>query len=120
MLQVQFQDLVCEWKKATRHLSNMNERCRHPAYQEIIKFGRNVLPLVFEEMRREPDDWFPALRQLTGENPVSRNARGNLKEMTTAWLQWADEHGYSQHSLTGFSTSECAHGPPTEPMDSRV
>jgi hypothetical protein len=89
MLQNQFFDLVREWKGATKYLSNINERCRHPAYQKIIDLGPDALPLILDELRREPDDWFAALRQLTGENPVAPAARGNLKEMTAAWLEWA-------------------------------
>ena len=66
----------------------------HPAYQEIIGMGKGVISLLLAELRREPDDWFWALHALTGATPVPPTSRGNLREMTEAWLQWGLEKGY--------------------------
>ncbi|MCS6976086.1 MAG: hypothetical protein NZM31_03620 [Gemmatales bacterium] len=92
--QQRFADLVRQWKEATRFTSSITEMAMHPAYQQIIGMGREALPLIFEELRREPDHWFWALRAITGEDPVAPEDRGKLSAMTAAWLRWAEEHGY--------------------------
>jgi hypothetical protein len=89
-----FHSLAQLWKKETAHLSNMAKKALHPAYQEIIGMGKEAIPLLLAELKREPDDWFWALHALTGAEPVSPESRGNLRKMTQAWLQWGSEKGY--------------------------
>ncbi len=66
----------------------------HPAYQRIIGLGPAVIPLILADLARQPDHWFWALRALTGEDPVPAEARGRVKAMADAWLQWGRENGY--------------------------
>ncbi len=61
-MQRDFYRLAAIWKTTTVHWSNITEKCSHPAYREIIALGPDVLPLIFDELEREPDDWFVALR----------------------------------------------------------
>jgi hypothetical protein len=89
-----FRELAEEWKAATAFLSSITEMEAHPAYQKIIGMGKEALPFLFEELRREPDFWFWALSAITGEDPVPEAARGNVRLMAKAWLTWAEEHGY--------------------------
>ena len=49
-----FHRLTAIWKTATVHLSNITEKCSHPAYERIIAMGTDVLPYIFEELDREP------------------------------------------------------------------
>jgi hypothetical protein len=103
-----FDRLAVTWKTEVRFLSNINEKCSHAAYQQIIEMGQDVVPLILEELRREPDHWFAALRKLTGENPVPPEARGKLKEMTFAWLEWAEKHGYPEGGRATVPASKSA------------
>lgn len=41
-----------------------------PSCQRIIGMGPVVVPLILEELRREPDHWFWALEMLTEDDPV--------------------------------------------------
>jgi hypothetical protein len=84
-----FQRLASTWKEDTRFLSNMDEICSHPAYQEIIGMGLAALPLILAELEREPDNWFWALKAITGEDPVLGQHRGNVRLMKSDWLKWA-------------------------------
>jgi hypothetical protein len=104
-----FHQLTALWKNDTMHLSNITEKCSHPAYQEIIAMGPDVLPLIFDELERESDDWFAALRTLTGVDPVP--SQSPLKEKTIAWLEWAKQHGYPRGPITeeGLSESQLEH-----------
>jgi hypothetical protein len=81
-----FQDLVRQWKEATLFLSSITDMAMHPAYQQIIGMGQEALPLLLEELRREPDHWFWALQAITGVNPVPTQDQGDITRMTQAWL----------------------------------
>jgi hypothetical protein len=89
-----FRALVRQWKDATAYLSSITDMSMHPAYQQIIGMGEPALPLLFEELRRDPDHWFWALKSITGEDPVAPGDHGKLDRMTHAWLEWAQAHGY--------------------------
>ncbi len=89
-----FLDLVGTWKRERGHHSSSAKLAEHPAYQQIIAMGRDVVPLLLRELAREPDHWFRALHTLTGADPVPPESRGKLREMADAWLHWAREQGY--------------------------
>ena len=87
-----FQKLAATWKSAVRFLSDTDEMCSHRAYQEIIGMGAAALPLIFSELEREPDNWFWALKAITGEDPVPEEHRGNVELMAKDWLLWAQSY----------------------------
>lgn len=93
-LRFDFYNLYLDWKMETRFSSSVLQICNHPAYQQIIGLGEKVLPFIFAELRRSPDHWFWALKAITRVDPVSPRDRGNIKEMTQAWLRWAEENNY--------------------------
>ncbi len=93
-LTAQFRSLVAEWKAARGHSSSINAWVRLPAYRAIVELGPAVVPLLLEELDKEPDHWFWALKELTGENPVTPESRGNVAAMAKCWLQWGDEKGF--------------------------
>lgn len=97
-LAVTFRRLTDRWKEETRFLSSTTAIANHPAYQEIIQMGPPVVPLILDELRREPGWWFAALRAITGENPVPHEDRGRLTRMTEAWLRWAADRGIASAS----------------------
>ena len=66
----------------------------HPAYQQIIGMGWEVLPLILRDLKESKADWFWALTAITGANPISEGIAGNITQMTEAWLQWARAKGY--------------------------
>src|SRR5437764_11567320 len=79
--ETKFRSLVRRWEKETAHLSSAARMARHPAYQEIIGMGQQVVPLLLAELKRKPDFWFAALRAVTGEDPVPPESAGKIKEM---------------------------------------
>jgi hypothetical protein len=92
-LEPRFRLLVKQWKKETAHLSSTSRMAKHPAYQEIIAMGMAAVPLLLAELRRSPDFWFPALRSITGENPVLPGSVEKVKEMAQAWIEWGRAKG---------------------------
>ena len=65
-----------------------------PCYQQIIGMGERAVPLILEELSREPDHWFWALEAITQENPVPCDAAGNVRLMAEAWVAWGAHEGY--------------------------
>jgi hypothetical protein len=88
-----FQHLAEQWKKQARGLSDPAEMAMLRSYQSIIGMGTEALPLILDELRRAPAQWFWALEAITGENPVPPQAKDNLPEMARAWLEWGQKRG---------------------------
>jgi len=88
-----FQFLKDDWKRNTRHLSNVAQISLVFSYQNIIGMGPAVVPLILKELEREPDHWFWALEAITGENPVGENEAGDLEASARAWVQWGKQKG---------------------------
>jgi hypothetical protein len=88
-----FRELVAQWKQGTRFLSSVHDLVSHPAYLQIIGMGKEAVPLLLDELRREPDHWFVALQAITGTNPISPPVCGDVESMTEAWLSWGEQHG---------------------------
>ena len=88
-----FQKLAAEWKEKSLHLSNTAQMAMLKSYQRIIGLGMAAVPLILEELRRQPDQWFWALEAITGENPVPPTAAGKVRLMAEAWIDWGKQHG---------------------------
>lgn len=84
----------CEaWKSDTEYVSSLHEKYLHPSYASIIGMGAQALPYILESMKKEPDDWFYALRSITGDNPVTNDMTGDMRRMTAAWIEWGASRG---------------------------
>ena len=91
-----FNKLVSCWKYETAGLSSPRAISQHPCYLEIIEMDKEVLPLIFYDLENNGGWWFPALRVITGVNPVSDDARGNIALNTEQWLKWANDNQYTK------------------------
>jgi hypothetical protein len=91
-----FAEFVAEWRRGTGGLSSPRAITSHPAYQQIIKMGETALPMIFQELQENGGWWYPALRALTGENPVPEEAKGRPPLNREAWLEWGRRNGYLQ------------------------
>ncbi len=89
-----FDKLAQEWRTQTRYHSSLTEMVTHPAYQRIIGMGADAIPLMLQELVREPNHWFWALKSISGEDPVPDEIRGDIEAMSRAWLDWGQQHGY--------------------------
>ena len=91
-LATKFQELAGRWRDATEFLSSPADMINDPAYREIVAMGGPVVPLILAELKIRPDFWFAALREITGEDPVPPEARGDVRAMADAWLEWGRLH----------------------------
>ncbi len=92
-MQERFRKLAAEWKEKSRYLSNSAQMAMLKPYQQIIGMGMPVVPLILEELRREPNQWFWALEAITQENPVAPQDEGRVRKMAEAWIEWGKKQG---------------------------
>ena len=87
-----FNNLAGEWKAATAFSSSATDMAMHPAYQQIIGMGRDVVPLILRKLQKNTDHWFWGLKSITGMDPVPSEDRGNISKMREAWIVWGQEN----------------------------
>jgi hypothetical protein len=92
-LEKKFDRLATIWHKAVAHHSSSRVRRDQPAYQEIIRMGRPVVPYLLRDLEITGRHWFDALAEITGADPVSDEDAGNIAKMKAAWLRWGQENG---------------------------
>jgi hypothetical protein len=92
-LPIRFRRRVEEWERDTRFTSSLNDIVRHRSYQEIIEMGEPVVPLILNDLQKTGRFWFPALVQITRENPVDPADSGRINKMTKAWIKWGKQRG---------------------------
>ncbi len=95
--EVKFRRLADEWQKSTAFYSSIMDIAMHPSYQQMIGMGPVAVPLILRCLKsegEEPNDWFWALAAITSQNPVPQESRGNIVEMSKAWLEWGSKNGY--------------------------
>ena len=89
-----FLSLKFQWEHDTALMSSISEMVMHPAYQRIIGMGEKAIPFIMNELKTNGGHWFWALKSISGEDPVLPEYRGNIEEMTKAWLKWGEDKGY--------------------------
>ena len=85
-VEVRFRRLEATWLAAVGYSSSSTLLRKHPAFQEIIALGEAVVPLMLRDLKERPRLWVWALPQITGADPVPASARGNIADMSEAWL----------------------------------
>jgi hypothetical protein len=95
-LRRRFHKLADEWKEKSQFLSNTAQMALLRPYQSIIGMGWPAVPLILEELKRDPDQWFWALESITGDNPVRQESAGKVREMADAWITWGKARGLVQ------------------------
>lgn len=91
-----FNRLAEEWRSETKFFSSIYQMSVHPAYQQIIGLGPDVIPILLRELiqREEAEHWFWALSAISGENPLKSQQEGNLELMKKAWIEWGKSKKY--------------------------
>lgn len=96
VVRAKFARLCADWKHQSRFLSNSAQIALLKPYQRIIGMGSPAVPLILQELEREPDHWFWALEAITGVDPVPPEAAGRVREMAATWVRWGRENGMLQ------------------------
>lgn len=94
-VKAKFELLATNWKNETAHQSSIRRMKDNFHYRKIVELGDEVIPMILEDLEHgdEPAFWYPALKEIAGgDDPVSLEHRGNVHEMTRAWVRWAREN----------------------------
>jgi hypothetical protein len=89
-----FNKLANRWHNEIDYLSSPSRIISNDAYLEIISMGKSVIPFILQDLQERGGDWYPALRILSGTDPVPVNARGDVPRMKESWLRWGRDIGY--------------------------
>jgi hypothetical protein len=92
-LETRFRLLAEKWKEETEVLSSSTAIAAHPAYQEVIRMGMPVVPLILRDMEKDHSHWFEALREITGERVVPPEHAGKIRAMVEDRLAWGRARG---------------------------
>ncbi|WFU68583.1 hypothetical protein [Bradyrhizobium sp. CB2312] len=82
-----------KWLSETMYYSSPVDRYLHESYARIIGLGWPAVPHILRSLAETPNDWFYALRAITGENPVSDSMAGDVVQMAQAWVAWGKARG---------------------------
>lgn len=83
--------LFHQWEKEVSYLSQIDF---HPLLKEIISYGRVAINPLLVELNKRDCHVFVILAEITGENPVPREHRGNIPAMRQDWLAWGKRNKY--------------------------
>ena len=96
---LKFRALVRSWREERGSTSSITEMSLCPSYQSIIGMGKIAIEFLLAEIaeqRSDPDQWFWALRAITGENPVPEEEQGDYARMGERWLEWGAQQRYAR------------------------
>jgi hypothetical protein len=85
--------LAAQWRRETGHLSSIERKVIHPAYQSILATGKRGLPYVLRELKERSGHWFWALHFMSGGVDFG-DVRG-IEELRNKWLAWGIKEGYA-------------------------
>lgn len=89
-----FDNLVKSWRFNTSTSSSIEKKISDQSFRGIIGLGQIAIPLILEELAAQPSFLFVALEEVSGDNPVKPEHRGDIAAMTQDWLDWGRQRGY--------------------------
>ena len=90
-LKEKFEKLTYEWKIRYGMLSVGNKMYNNEYYKAIIDLGKDVLPLMIEDMRTHKRKWFDAFEKMTDVWPVPKKQYTTI-ELMDCLVSWYDEN----------------------------
>ena len=95
---IKFHIWLDQWRRETASKSLVRDKVGHPAFKRIVNLGPVAVPWILKEIRHHPDFLVMALSEIEkGENPVPASARGKIKEIVNAWLNWANRNNVDNY-----------------------
>lgn len=83
--ETKFETLKNNWLEETRFSSSTTDIVENKNYQQIIKMKLDALPYIFADLKKNPNHWNFALKQITDNDPAA-DCKGNIKEEQQKWL----------------------------------
>ena len=83
-----FEALKNKWIEEVGCQSNPRNLYKNKFYQAIISMGKKVIPILIEDFKSPQGDWFQALYEITGVNPIREGNGGYVPKMIEDWENW--------------------------------
>ena len=93
-IDAKFRRLSDEWLRGMGHSSDPIRLMSHPAFQEIVRMGPSVIPLIIRHLAEKPNLLVWALPRITGANPVPVDSNGNIGKMVHSWIEWGKSRNF--------------------------
>jgi hypothetical protein len=81
-----FEALFNAWEANTMFLSSVSKIIEDDNFQNIVKMGESVVPLIINEIEKEPSTLVWALNLITGKN-IQSNQRLTVTEACKKWVK---------------------------------
>ena len=90
-LHEKFNSLVKEWKKNTMFQSSISKITEDYYFLEIIKMGKKGIPLIIENIKKEPSVLVWALNIITNESLDSGPGRKTISDLCKRWVKYHEK-----------------------------
>jgi hypothetical protein len=92
--EMKFRYYAAKWKEEIGGDSSLTNITSNMNYLRIIAIGDEALPLILQELQKQPAPWFVALRAISEDDSVGRNSPGDFRKKAADWIQWGKENGH--------------------------
>lgn len=83
-----FESLKGKWIKEVGCQSSPSILYNNINYKKIISIGKKIIPILIEDLKSPIGDWFQALQDITGVDPIKEDNRGYVAKMIEDWENW--------------------------------
>ena len=90
-----FEARAARWIEETGWYSSISSITRHPQFSAIVSMGMPAAKFIVEKLATGDVHvhWFPVLKDISHDDPVPIQDRGNIRAMTRHWIKWGKEVG---------------------------
>lgn len=82
------------WLQETVLHSSLSEKCEHYAYKKIISMGEDIIPFILNDLIKNDNYWFKALKEISNEDVIREEIQGNFQLIKNEWINWGRKKGY--------------------------
>ena len=83
-----FRGLVRRWLEENRFASAPRVIRKSSSHRQIVAMGWYAVPLIVADLKQRPSLLFIALEDITGDDPVRDDVRGDVSAMVQDWIAW--------------------------------
>jgi|GEM_PF-4159960 len=85
---------LAEWSDKTSHMSDIYCKQGKSYREELVKMGKEIIPVLFECIMVYPLQCMAVLAEITDASPVKEENRGVVFSMVDDWIEYGRKEGY--------------------------
>jgi hypothetical protein len=89
-----FEFIASELDIELRYVSSSRDMVRNENFRRLLDQGPDAVHFIISRLKSGDirPYWFPALKRLTGADPIDAAQRGYLDQMAQSWVSWANQN----------------------------